>query len=163
MYNYYPSKEDLIEACLEDLLEKIKNKRFLKTDGSIIEQVFFGQECFFDVYKVNSFKPLWELKKYYPKLHKKIDEELKKQDEKQITDIIEVGLQQDLFRKDIDIPFVKAFFHGMIKMREIPDVFPEHIFPFYEVLRRNFEVLFRFLSNENGIKELERVLKQIYR
>lgn len=162
LYNYYPSKEDLIEACLEDLLEKISNKAFLKPDGSIIEQVFFAQKCFFDVYKVNSVKPFWELKKYYPKLHKKFDEEFKKYDEKQITEIIQMGLQQGFFREDIDIPFVKAFFHGMIKMREIPDVFPEHIFPFYEVLRRSFEVLFRFLSNEKGIKELERVLKMIY-
>lgn len=163
LYNYYPSKGDLIEACIEDLLEKINNKAFLKPDGSIIEQVFFGQKSFFDVYKVNSIKPFWELKKYYPKLHKKFDEEFKKHNERQITEIIRVGLEQDLFRRDIDIDFTKAFFHGMIKMRRIPDVFPEHIFPFYEVLRRSFEVLFRFLSNEKGIKELERVLKQIYR
>lgn len=160
LYEYYKSKNDLVEACLESFLADFDENMccLIKGEGNIIQNIFRGNQETIEKYKITSTRPLWELKKYYPKQHEKFQTQFYKKDNEFIDNILNQGISEGLFRENIDREFVKAFFYGMNRMKEDPEIFPETKFDFKTIIQTKFEYLIRILANENGLKELEKVL-----
>ncbi|MDO4229789.1 MAG: TetR/AcrR family transcriptional regulator [Capnocytophaga sp.] len=160
LYEYYPSKTDLVEACLTHFLENIQENCPFEGDGNVIENWFAFKEKFLERYKITSNRPLWELKKYYRTIYDKMESQFRAFDNQRVEELVKGGQEQGFFREDIDVKFVKSFFFGMNKMRENPEVFPETEYSFRETLGGLIESFVRILVNEKGLRELERILAE---
>ena len=164
LYEYFPSKNDLVEATLDYALEiSCKNAdTFVQGEGSVIENVYRNQKKVQEVFNINSDRPIWELQKYYPKTYERMEGEFAKTDTLFIDKLLEKGWQEGLFRKDINVNFYKVFYTNtsVQRLRSITRTFPEREFPFWETIYTILEYFFRILVNEKGLKELERVLEQ---
>ena len=164
LYEYFPSKEDLVDAALDYALEiSCKNvDTFVQGEGSVIENVYRNQKKVQEVFNINSDRPIWELQKYYPKTYERMEGEFAKTDALFIDKLLEKGWQEGLFRKDINVNFYKVFYTNtsVQRLRSITHTFPEREFPFWETIYTILEYFFRILVNEKGLKELERVLEQ---
>jgi len=162
LYEYFPSKNDLVEATLDYALEiSCKNAdTFVQGEGSVIESVYRNQKKVQEVFNINSDRPIWELQKYYPKTYERMVGEFAKTDALFIDKLLEKGWQEGLFRKDINVNFYKVFYTSVQRLRSITHTFPEREFPFWETIYTILEYFFRILVNEKGLKELERVLEQ---
>ena len=163
LYEYFPSKSDLVEATLDYALEmSCKNAdTFVQGEGSVIENVYRNQKKVQEVFNINSDRPIWELQKYYPKTYERMKSEFAKTDALFIDKLLEKGWQEGLFRKDINVNFYKVFYTSVQRLRSITHTFPEREFPFWETIYTILEYFFRILVNEKGLKELERVLKEV--
>ena len=163
LYEYFPSKSDLVEATLDYALEmSCKNAdTFVQGEGSVIENVYHNQKKVQEVFNINSDRPIWELQKYYPKTYERMKSEFAKTDALFIDKLLEKGWQEGLFRKDINVNFCKVFYTSVQRLRSITHTFPEREFPFWETIYTILEYFFRILVNEKGLKELERVLKEV--
>ena len=163
LYEYFPSKSDLVEATLDYALEmSCKNAdTFVQGEGSVIENVYRNQKKVQEVFNINSDRPIWELQKYYPKTYERMEGEFAKTDALFIDKLLEKGWQEGLFRKDINVNFCKVFYTSVQRLRSITHTFPEREFPFWETIYTILEYFFRILVNEKGLKELERVLKEV--
>ena len=163
LYEYFPSKSDLVEATLDYALEmSCKNAdTFVQGEGSVIENVYRNQKKVQEVFNINSDRPIWELQKYYPKTYERMKSEFAKTDALFIDKLLEKGWQEGLFRKDINVNFCKVFYTSVQRLRSITRTFPEREFPFWETIYTILEYFFRILVNEKGLKELERVLKEV--
>ena len=162
LYEYFPSKSDLVEATLDYALEmSCKNAdTFVQGEGSVIENVYRNQKKVQEVFNINSDCPIWELQKYYPKTYERMESEFAKSDALFIDKLLEKGWKEGLFRKDINVDFYKIFYTSVQRLRSITRTFPEREFPFWETIYTIIEYFFRILVNEKGLKELERVLEQ---
>lgn len=160
LYEHYPSKTDLIDACVTYFLTNTKEDcSFVEGEGNVIENWFASKEKFFEQYKITSNRPIWELKKYYGKIYDKLENQFREIDNQRVEILVKKGQEQELFREDINVNFAKSFFFGiMSKMREDPNIFPETEYSFRETLGNLIESFLRILVNENGLRELERVL-----
>ena len=162
VYEYYPSKNDLVDACVEYVIKDVREKDCLLSDeGSVIENLFEMQKKFIEAYKITSRRPAWELKKYYPKSYEKMEERFRELDDQHIENLVSKGVEQGLFRKNIDLPFIKCFFSGMNKMQKDPKIYPESEFSFWQIIQKQTEYLIRILANEKGINELDKNLMKI--
>ena len=163
LYEYFPSKQDLVDAALDYALEiSCKNvDTFVQGEGSVIENVYRNQKKVQEVFNINSDRPIWELQKYYPKTYERMEGEFAKTDALFIDKLLEKGWQEGLFRKDINVNFCKVFYTSVQRLRSITHTFPEREFPFWETIYTILEYFFRILVNEKGLKELERVLKEV--
>ena len=163
LYEYYPSKQDLVDACLDYALEMSCTNvtTFVQGEGSVIENVYRNQKKVQEVFNINSDRPIWELQKYYPKTYERMESEFAKTDALFIDKLLEKGWQEGLFRKDINVNFYKVFYTSVQRLRSITHTFPEREFPFWETIYTILEYFFRILVNEKGLKELERVLKEV--
>ena len=163
LYEYFPSKQDLVEACLDYALEMSCTNvtTFVQGEGSVIENVYRNQKKVQEVFNINSDRPIWELQKYYPKTYERMKSEFAKTDALFIDKLLEKGWQEGLFRKDINVNFCKVFYTSVQRLRSITHTFPEREFPFWETIYTILEYFFRILVNEKGLKELERVLKEV--
>lgn len=163
LYEYYfPSKNDLVEACLDYALEiSCKNaENFVQGEGSVIENVYYNQKKVQEIFNINSDRPIWELQKYYPKTYKRMESEFAKTDALFVDKLLEKGWEEGLFRKDINVAFYKIFYTYVQRLRSVTDVFPEKEFSFWETIYTILEYFFRIIVNEKGLKELERVLER---
>ncbi len=162
LYEHFPSKQDLVDACLDYALEMSCTNvtTFIEGEGSVIENVCRNQKKVQEVFNINSDRPIWELQKYYPKTYERMESEFAKTDALFIDKLLEKGWQEGLFRKDINVNFYKVFYTSVQRLRSITHTFPEREFPFWETIYTILEYFFRILVNEKGLKELERVLEQ---
>ena len=163
LYELFPSKTDLVESTLDYVLQMTcKNiENFVQGEGSVIENVYRNQKKVQEVFNINSDRPIWELQKYYPKTYERMESEFAKTDGLFIDKLLEKGWQEGLFRKDINVNFYKVFYTSVQRLRSITHTFPEREFPFWETIYTILEYFFRILVNEKGLKELERVLKEV--
>ena len=163
LYEHFPSKQDLVDACLDYVLEMSCTNvtTFVQGEGSVIENVYRNQKKVQEVFNINSDRPIWELQKYYPKTYERMESEFAKTDALFIDKLLEKGWQEGLFRKDINVNFYKVFYTSVQRLRSITHTFPEREFPFWETIYTILEYFFRILVNEKGLKELERVLEEV--
>ena len=161
LYEYFPSKNDLVEACLDYALEMSCTNvtTFVQGEGSVIENVYRNQKKVQEIFNINSDRPIWELQKYYPKTYKRMESEFAKTDALFVDKLLEKGWEEGLFRKDINVAFYKIFYSNVQRLRSITHTFPEREFPFWETIYTILEYFFRIIVNEKGLKELERVLE----
>lgn len=162
LYEHFPSKQDLVDACLDYALEMSCTNvtTFIEGEGSVIENVYRNQKKVQEVFNINSDRPIWELQKYYPKTYERMESEFAKTNALFIDKLLEKGWQEGLFRKDINVNFYKVFYTSVQRLSSITHTFPEREFPFWETIYTILEYFFRILINEKGLKELERVLEQ---
>ncbi|EIW93348.1 transcriptional regulator, TetR family [Capnocytophaga sp. oral taxon 412 str. F0487] len=163
LYEHFPSKNDLVEATLDYALEiSCKNTDiFVQGEGSVIENVYRNQKKVQEVFNINSDRPIWELQKYYPKTYERMNVETAKADAIFIDKVMERGIQEGLFREDINLKFFKIFYTAVQRMKAQSELFTETEFSFWETIYTILEYFFRILVNEKGLKELERVLKEV--
>ena len=163
LYEHFPSKQDLVDACLDYALEMSCTNvtTFVQGEVSVIENVYRNQKKVQEVFNINSDRPILELQKYYPKTYERMEGEFAKTDALFIDKLLEKGWQEGLFRKDINVNFYKVFYTSVQRLRSITHTFPEREFPFWETIYTILEYFFRILVNEKGLKELERVLTEV--
>ena len=163
LYELFPSKTDLVESTLDYVLQMTcKNiENFVQGEGSVIENVFRNERTVQTTFNIKSGRPIWELQKYYSKTYERMKSEFAKTDALFIDKLLEKGWQEGLFRKDINVNFFKIFYTAVQRMKAQSELFPETEFSFWETIYTIIEYFFRILVNEKGLKELERVLKEV--
>ena len=162
LYEQFASKNDLVEATLDYALEMSCHQvdKFVSGEGSVIENVFRSQREVQNLFNFNSSKPIWELKKYFPKTYERMDMEFTKSDALFIDKLLEKGWEEGLFRKDINVSFYKVFYNSVQRLRTFSDTFDEKEFPFWDTIYTIMEYFFRIIVNEKGLQELEKTLKK---
>ena len=163
LYEQFSSKNELVEATLDYALEMscCQVDKFVLGEGSVIENVFRNQKEVQSLFDLNSTKPIWELKKYFPKTYERMETEFTKTDALFIDKVLERGWQEGLIRKDINVPFYKVFYSSVQRLRTFSDTFDEKEFPFWDTIYTLMEYFFRIIVNEKGLQELEKTLKKI--
>lgn len=160
LYEQFASKQILVDACLDYALEMSckRTELCLVGEGSVIENIFMRQKEIKNFFNMKSWRPLWELKRYFPKTYERMDVAFAKSDALFIDQLIEKGLKEGFFRENINIKFYKQFYTQVQRLRSFENAFDEKDFPFWETVYTMMEYFFRIIVNEKGMKELERVL-----
>jgi len=163
LYEQFSSKNELVEATFDYALEMTCHQvdKFVSGEGSVIENVFRNQREVQNLFDFNSTKPIWELKKYFPKTYERMQIEFTKSDARFIDKLLERGWQEGLFRKDINVSFYKVFYNSVQRLRTFSDTFDEKEFSFWDTIYTIMEYFFRIIVNEKGLQELEKTLKKI--
>ena len=160
LYEQFASKQILVDACLDYALEMSckRTELCLVGEGSVIENIFMRQKEIKNFFNMKSWRPLWELKRYFPKTYERMDVAFAKSDALFIDQLIEKCLKEGFFRENINIKFYKQFYTQVQRLRSFENAFDEKDFPFWETVYTMMEYFFRIIVNEKGMKELERVL-----
>lgn len=158
LYEHFPSKAGLAEACLDRVIEIDRSMDMLEGDGNMIENTFANAYKCQQIYNINSAKPIWELKKYYPKLHEKMEQYFWNHDREVVKQLLQRGKAEGLFHEHINEKFYGYFYSMVQRLRTLTDNFPEEQFGFWEIVITTIEYCFRILVNEKGLSVLERVL-----
>jgi hypothetical protein len=162
IYNHFSNKDSLVKATTLHLFETISCgiDEIISAGKNPIEELFIIKNFVMRNLKDENTSPIYQLQKYYPKVHKSL---MIKQFNKMGHCIIEnlnKGIELGLFRKKINKDLIARFyFAGMSSIKDV-ELFNPEIFKTKKVQSCYLEYHLRGICTPNGIKELEQIMKQ---
>ena len=161
IYQHYSNKDQLVKESTLHLFETISCgiDAICAIGNNPVEELFLIKDFVMKNLKNESASPIYQLQKYYPKIHKTL---MMRQFDKMGDCVIvnlEKGIAQGLFRKEINTPLIARFyFAGMTSLKDT-EIFNPEQFTSKEVQVSYLEYHLRGICTEHGIQKLEQLLK----
>lgn len=163
IYKYFNNKQDLVEQTITHIHEAC----LCAIDGvcnvgfNAIHENFEVKKVFKDLLKSNDDSPMYQLKKYYPKIYEKVMSKEFLMFQECISKNIEKGIDEGLYRKDINKSVVTRLYFALVMA-----VHDENLFTYNKntINKLEIDVLeyhTRAIATDKGIKELEKQLKEL--
>jgi AcrR family transcriptional regulator len=116
IYKYFCNKEMLIEESTEMIHKTVHEviNTIAAKEYNAIEENFEIRKMFKEMFQATDTSPLYQLKKHYPEIyHKVMNRELDECSMCFKQNIVK-GIDQDLYRKDLDIDIYVKFYYCLI-------------------------------------------------
>ncbi len=158
LYKYFSNKLALVEETTSKFhescflgIETISNQGY-----NAIEENFKIKNMFKEMFKNAASSPIYQLKKYYPKIHEKAMQKEIVMFSECLKKNVEKGILEGYYRNDIDIGLVTQFyFYLVFGVHE--NTIDNHQLPKIEQQALAYHT--RAIATEKGVKELEIQLK----
>lgn len=162
IYQHFENKDKLVEAATFHLFETISCgiDTICILDKNPIEELFEIKDFVLRHLKDESASPIYQLQKYYPKIHKILmAKQFSKMDDCVITNLTK-GIEQGLFRANINKDLIGRFyFAGMTSLKDM-ELFNPNQFKAKEVQINYLEYHLRAICTPKGIKIVEELLQK---
>jgi AcrR family transcriptional regulator len=160
IYAQYANKTELVKCCADYIFEQISStiEACLNKRENPIQELFSIRKSVNDLLKDESSSPQYQMNKYYPKIYKDL---MGRQYSEMINSVIcnlERGVQQGLYRKDINIPFIARLYFGIINLTKSEELFPSEVFPKKDVNAQSLEYHLRGIVTPKGEEILNTIL-----
>lgn len=161
IYQHFANKDSLVKATTTSLFENISCgiDEIILANKNPIEELFTIKEFVMQNLKDENTSPIYQLQKYYPKIHKSL---MIKQFDKMgscVIENLEKGIQLELFRSDIHKELISRFyFAGMTSIKDA-ELFNPNDFSLKTVQTRYLEYHLRGICTAKGIKQLEKIIQ----
>jgi len=115
IYKYFKNKEELVNETTVHLHETMhKSVLCICEKGfNAIQENFEIKKMFKDLFKISDDSPMYQLKKYYPKIHTKIMAKEFTMFKDCILNNIEKGIKEGLYREDLDKELTTNFYFSL--------------------------------------------------
>ncbi len=157
IYKYFCNKEVLVEESTAMMHKAVHQiiETIIAQNHNPIKENFEIRKMFKEMFKTADSSPLYQLKKHYPEIHQKVIKEEISECNRFIRQNIERGIEQGLYRKDINIDTYIKFYYTLIFSINETTILES------EAQKLELEALeyhTRALATEKGITELENQL-----
>ena len=160
IYAHYSNKTELVEAAtlhIFDIISKGIDIIHEQQQNPIIE-LFEIKRFVMKHLKDEKSSPQYQLQKYYPKIFNNLKHKQFELMQELFKENLTKGIEQKLYRKDIDIDFTaRIYFNGMLGIKN-KDLFPLVNYSMNTLTSYHLEYHLRGISTDKGIKELEKQL-----
>ncbi|WP_035676621.1 TetR/AcrR family transcriptional regulator [Flavobacterium limnosediminis] len=162
IYQHYTTKDDLVGATTLYLFDTISAgiDDICAIGKNPIEELYEIKDYVLQTLKSENTSPFYQLQKFYPKIHSSLK---CKQFDKMDSCIIQNlnrGIEQELYRKEIDVDFIgRIYYAGMHTLNNI-DIFPENMYNSRDLKNKFLEYHLRGISTEKGLSVLEKFINK---
>lgn len=157
LYEQFPNKNDLLNACLQlDMNEmKEKAKQELADSKNTIEKIV--SFMFFHINTIKKYSPnfLYDLNKYYPELSCQKTADFYSTMINKIVDLIETGKKEKLFRTDINSEISAKLVLEQSKNINNETLFPSEKYSHAEVFEHIVITFIRGIATIKGHELIE--------
>ena len=153
LYEIFTDKDHLLEVTLHAMIEQ-KHLAYetltADTDNVLEAMVHFVQH---GVQWLKDYRPdlVREIQKYHYPIYEKVILTHYKEDQKNIQTLIETGIVQGVFRRDLNPEILSLQIHSTFFMISSRDIFPPERFFYAEVMKEVLLNIVRGLCSENGL------------
>lgn len=161
IYQHFSNKDALVKATTTNLFETISCgiDEIILADKNPIEELFAIKEFVLKNLKDENTSPIYQLHKYYPRIHKSL---MLKQFDKMgscVVENLEKGISLGLFREDINKDYISRFyFSGMNSIKDA-ELFNPEVFSLKDLQAKYLEYHLRGICTPKGIEQLETIIK----
>lgn len=116
IYKYFKNKVELVDKTINYLHKRMQHGVFCicEQQYNAIEENFEIKKMFKDFFQNSDDSPMYQLQKYYPKSFNKIMNKEFKMFKECISNNIEKGISQGLYRKEIDKELITKFYFSLV-------------------------------------------------
>lgn len=163
LYQYFASKDDLVNAVLEKHLEmdQCKVKSLISSKNNAIDDLMHIATTVNDTLKQINPSIHYDLEKYHPQAWKKFGDYKRNFIQENIKQNILKGIKEELYRSDINVDIVAALYVSKADIVFDASVFPPDKYAFNQVYLEMMKQHIRGIATSKGLKYFEKKLKQI--
>jgi len=163
LYQYFESKDNLVNAVLEKHLEmdQCKVKSLISSKNNAIDDLMHIATTVNDTLKQINPSIHYDLEKYHPQAWKKFEDYKRNFIQKIIKQNILKGIKEELYRSDINVDIVSALYVSKADIVFDASVFPPDKYAFNQVYLEMMKQHIRGIATSKGLKYFEKKLKQI--
>lgn len=161
IYTHYKNKTALIEDTTMHVFESISTgiDAICSLNKNPIEEFFAIKTFVMKILKDEQTSPQYQLQKYYPNLFKTLKLKQFKIMQDCVAQNLQKGIEQGLFRTDIDINFItRIYFMGIIGIKD-EETFPHTTFTPTYLLNSFLEYHIRAIATTKGLEIMTKNLK----
>lgn len=157
IYKYFSNKEMLIEEGTEIVHQNIHKiiSEIVAKEFNAIEENFEIRKMFKEMFQTIDTSPVYQLKKHYPEIYSKMMANEIEECNAVFTQNIQKGIQQELYRKDVDIATCVKFYYTLIFSINENTLLEREV---HELEEKALEYHTRAIATTKGIIELEKQL-----
>lgn len=161
VYEVFKAKNELIETCLLFLNRKEEDRHLEITSAArnVIEAIFASMQDGIKLIHLVNPAFFYDLKKYYPKLWRSINDDRRKKNYSQMHKQLRKGINEGLFRKDFDIEIVSKLFHEQLNLIGDEEIFPRDKYDRVDLFKNLVINFARGISTKKGIELIDQMLK----
>ena len=154
IYEVFSDKDELLIGVLKWMAEKKKGlvKRILDESENSIVAIFKILEIGQDHFQGMSPAFQADMKKYHHEVLMKKTDKCEMPDYRNNIQLIERGIKEKLFRKDINPDLINRCLYSMVRSTMDQDLYPFEQFPRREVVKNIFINYLRGISTKEGVK-----------
>ena len=160
IYKFFLNKEILVEQSTKFVHDHIHQviDQIIDKNYNAIKENFEIRKMFKEIFRSSDTSAVYQLKKHYPEIYQKINLENQQECNLLFAKNINKGIQEGLYRKDIDIPSVVLFYFNLIMaIKENTSTEKES----FELELKALEYHTRAIATEKGLQELEKNLNTL--
>lgn len=158
IYETFKDKDELLIACIESgKMEQRKiSEDIMKNSENVIEAMI--KIVKHNVNMLKTINPLFirDIKKYYHEIDKHTLEHSNKEILTEIVGLLNRGIQEKLFRNNINVEIVAILLNEQFKMLSDHDVFPEEKFSKAEVFENIVINFMRGIATTEGLSLIDK-------
>jgi AcrR family transcriptional regulator len=161
LYEIFNDKEELLEECLKKAIAQgdCEIENLVKGSHNVIETMMsIYAKLLSEMNHINK-SAIYDLKKYHPKLYKKI-ENRQKAGVEQFIPFFEKGVEQGLIENDINFEILSWILKSQLKTLLESDFFPTDKFPAEEFIRAIILNFTRGIATPKGDKIITELINK---
>jgi hypothetical protein len=162
IYKYFNNKEELVDESLS-YLHKSMHTSILGICGqgfNAIQENFEIKKIFKDLFQNSDDSPMYQLQKYYPKTYQNLISTEFSMFKECISKNIEKGIQEGLYRKDVETELSTKFYFSLIMSVHDASLYTYNKNNINKLEYKVLEYHTRSIATLKGIKILEEQLDQ---
>lgn len=161
IYKHFCNKNTLVKATVNNLLERVSSgiDEIRDLDKNSIEEIFMIRGFMMQQLKNESTSPTYQLQKFFPKIFSCLREKQFEKMYNSMKDNLKKGVENKIYRADIDIEFTaRIYFTGITGIKD-NDVFPAEMFTTASITKKFLEYHLRAITTPKGLEILDLILK----
>lgn len=152
IYSHFGNKTDLVRQSTMNLFHKIAHGIDCICDKgkNPIEELYEIKRFALMNLKNEKTSPLYQLKKYYPKIHQTLHEKQYEVVKDCVKTNIQRGMELGIYRRELNVEFIsRIYFAGMSSLKD-DALFPRHEFPMVGLMDDYLEYHLRAIVTPDG-------------
>ncbi|TNF72774.1 MAG: TetR/AcrR family transcriptional regulator [Bacteroidetes bacterium] len=160
IYTHFNNKTELVEQCTLNLFHKISHgiDCICKMGKNPIEEEYEIKRFVMANLKNEKTSPQYQLKKYYPQIHKTLQKKQYDLIKECIQSNIQRGIELGLYRENLDADLIaRIYFAGITSLKD-DRLFPRHSFPMVPLMNEHLEYHLRGIVTPKGRTILNNII-----
>ncbi len=162
LYAHFRTKADLVQQATLNFCNSVcdgVDAISAAEQANPIEELYDVKKYVMQQLKGDNTSPIYQLKKYYPAVHKKMELMQLETIDTCIQRNVQRGIEQGLYRDNLDASFVaRMYFIGMQGIKDI-SIFPQEDYPVNDLSDQYLEYHLRGIVTPAGRKILNQLIQ----
>lgn len=160
IYSHFRNKSELVEETTMTMCDFITCgiDNIVCLQKNPIEELYEIKKFVMVNLKNEKTSPLYQLQKYYPKIHGSLKEKQYESMHGCVLENVKRGMEMEIYRSNLNVEFVsRIYFSGVMSLKD-ENLFPSQIFSKPDVLDQYLEYHLRGIVTPKGRKILNSII-----
>jgi AcrR family transcriptional regulator len=162
LYQHFADKEELVSACFSQVMENNRHQclEYQKKAENPIHELFLAFDMTQEMFAKMNPVVIYEMEKYHPTAYNKFQEFKYGFLYKVISDNLERGIREEVYRPDVDVDVITRFRIESVMLPFNAAIFPSNRTQLIHIEQQLFELFLFGLATTKGQKLIQKYKNQ---